>query len=155
EEQVELFLHAERPAVGEGIIGGLRAEIAVGVGRQHDVAEPEKGESADLGEAVAQPGVGDEELRGQQGGEQHRDQRRHDPHQAARMDPPGELLEAGERAAEQRAGHHEAGDDEEDVHAGEAARQCPGPEVEEDHRGDGDGAQPVDRRNIAGAVPRS
>ncbi|MEI9928529.1 MAG: hypothetical protein WDN44_13560 [Sphingomonas sp.] len=149
EQQVELLLHAERPGVGEGIICRLRTEIGVGIGCQHDIAEPDESEFGDARDAVAQPGVWDEQLRREDRREQHRDQRGHDPHQPARIEMGRERAEAREALAGERSGDDEPRDHEEDVDPGEPAGQRGWPEMVEDHRDHGDGAEPVDRRNIA------
>ena len=84
-------------------------------------------------------------------GEQHDDERRQDAAGAA-------LVEAGEQeapfaqVAREDAGDQEAGDDEKDVDAEVAAGEGGEAGVKEDHRNDGDGAQPVDVTAVAGGM---
>ncbi len=142
-EKVELFLDGEGPEVqqrtlvvpGGEVVGLLRHEPPVGEGQccRDDVVL-----HVGAAQRYGQPGPGQRHR-----GEDHGGGGQQPP------GPPGEEVPepdpaGGDRLTDQQAGDQVARDDEEDVHADEAAGRPGNPGVEGEDREDGDRAQPLD-----------
>src|SRR6185295_867646 len=147
EEDVELLFDTQRPHVQQRLLFGQRREV-VGVAPGVDVGdEAERGEQR-LAEAHEIRRQHDQQGDGRAERQQHQ-QRGHDAThapfvEAAHREPAGEDL-AMDDLRDQVARQHE-----EDVDAEKAARQVVVREMEQHHRQDRDGAQPVDVRAISG-----
>ena len=140
-DEVELLLHGERPEVHEQLRRGL-VEVAR-AGRDLDPVGREGQRAEDL-----PPDVDDQVVVGHPRG----DGAHHDADDEGGDQPPGtpgpEPAEGDPAVSEgltlEQRGDEEPGDDEEDVHPEEAAGEPRGVEVVDEHRPDGEGAQPVE-----------
>jgi hypothetical protein len=148
EDGVELLLHRERPGMRERVELRLGREVAVGEVDQREVAQTEEGPQRSDIVDLADPRQRHHRGRGQRDREQTDDQRREDAQHTSRVEAREELPRGTRGVAHQRARDHVAGDREEDVDPGEAARQQRGQAVEDEHAQHRDRAQPVDRRNV-------
>ena len=122
EDEVELLLDPERPGVQQRVQPGADVEVAAAQVVEVEVGREERG---------GDPGQAGCLLRGDRAAEDADDGDEHEQHRQGRQqaaDAPAvegaEAEPAGVRElARERRGDHEAGDDEEDVDAREAARQ--------------------------------
>ena len=142
EDEVELLLDPECPRVQERVEPGADVEVAAAQVVEIEVGREERG---------GDPGQAGGLLRCDRAAEDAGGRDEHEQHGQGRQkaaDAPGvegaEAEPAGVRElAHERRGDHEAGDDEEDVDAREAARQWQA-RVVADHEQHGEGPQPLD-----------
>jgi hypothetical protein len=153
-QDVELLLDPVRPGVGVGVELGPRRKIRVGVAHQDPVAESEESTFRGTLAQVAEPGRWNEHRRQNRSGNQRNHQRRDDARQAARVEFADEPQDRPGAAVHERACHHEARNDEEDVDSDEAAGQQCVVEVIGHHRQDGDGAETVDVGAVGNRLDR-
>ena len=152
EDEVELLLDGQRPEVGQRPQGGVLGEVA-GVLPEDEVG----GEGGRRGHVLAEGAVRirqEEPAAGDERRDEHEHERGEEAEGAAPVEPREREAALGEAAPDDPRDQI-AGDDEEDVDAGEAAARRRGEGVEDDDGRDRDGAQPVDVRPVVQSAVRS
>ena len=151
-DQVELLLDGERPGMEERggwpepdevVLPGEDEPPVRHIGQRGEGVTPEGAQRAGQGEPV---GVGRDEQHGQE-------QRRQQPPGAPLVEVPEPHPSGRGPLPDQQGGDQEAGQDEEDVHAEQAA---PGPRhatVEGEDPEDGHGTDPVETRDVGSGAP--